>query len=79
MFNQRNFESHLLQITPENLKLLRKLKVSQFLRFSEVTFQNLSIFWSIFYLNDAIRCSCDVTNLTSLFMIQYQEHTYVQI
>ena len=38
-------------------------KVSQFCNFSESTFQNLSLFWLRFNLNDALKHSNDVTDL----------------
>ena len=37
------------------------------LRFSEATFQNLSIFLAVFNLNDVTRRFCDVTISTYVF------------
>ena len=66
--NQFNLASKCnTNITPEILKLLRQREVSRFLRFSDVTFQNLGIFWTTYNLNDAIRRFCDVTNLSNPF------------
>ena len=43
------------------------------LRFLEVPFRNLSIYWSINNLNDVTKRFCAVTTLTWHFMIQYQK------
>ena len=37
------------------------------LRFAEVTFPNLSIFWPMFNLNDFTRRFCDKSTLTEAF------------
>ena len=50
------------------------------LRFFEVTFRNLNIFWVIlFNLNDVVRHYCDVTTLTEAFYdLRSKKKTYVQ-
>ena len=51
ILNQLDLSQILLQITPENLKVRERVSI---LRFSEVTFRNLSIFWLKFNLTDVI-------------------------
>ena len=48
------------------------------LRFAKIAHQKLSIFCSIFSLNDAIRGFCEVTTLTWALRYSFKKHAYVQ-
>ena len=51
-----------LKITPENFEVDKVTGSFPILRFAEVSFRNLSIFWPTFISND-VRSICDVTTL----------------
>ena len=65
-----------MKIIPNNSKLLQILKVSQFLRFSEVTRKPEHFLAP--NLTDVIKRFCDVTKMTCAFYDSVSKKAYVQ-